>query len=244
MGLSPNESAVYDALLKLGLSPAKNILSQTNLHRQILYDALESLKQKGLVSHVVQSNRRYFRAADPKNFLDYFERREKALLDEKKAFLTELPKLRALQAKKFTGQEASLYFGNAGIKSLLNDMIETGKEISTMGASDFQTESFRYQLQVNLPKFHRMRVKKKISLKILFSQEQKSRARELDGLAFTQARVLPREFTSSVSYNVYNGKVSMIFYGDNPFGVLIQSPAIADAQRRHFQLLWKIAKKN
>ena len=40
LGLTKNESKVYLALLNLGLTSSKNIIEKTNLHRQLIYDAL------------------------------------------------------------------------------------------------------------------------------------------------------------------------------------------------------------
>ena len=78
-GLSKNEAKVYLALLDLGLTSSKNIIEKTNLHRQIVYDSLDLLTKKGLVSFVIQANRKHFKASDPKVFFDYFVNKEKEL---------------------------------------------------------------------------------------------------------------------------------------------------------------------
>ncbi len=82
----------------------------------------------------------------------------------------------------------------------------------------------------------------KIPYRILFSEEMKERARELNRLAHTESKILPKEFTSNSSTNIYGEKVSIILWGSEPFGVLIKSQEIADSQRKHFELLWKLAK--
>jgi len=242
-GLSKHESAVYLALLDIGLTSAKNIIEKTVLHRQLVYTALDLLIEKGLVSYVVQANRKYFKATDPKQFLGYFEKKEQEIESQKEEFRKILPKLEAKKSLNKESTEATTYKGNKGIKSLLDDMITEGKEILTIGSSDVKAESFSYHLKFNLPIFHKIREQKKISYKIIFSEEMKDRTKEINKLKHSEAKVLPKEFTSNSSTNIYGDKVSIIMWGREPFGILIKSKDIADAQRKHFTLLWNIARK-
>ena len=229
--------------IDLGLTSSKNIINKTNLHRQIVYDSLNLLIEKGLVSYIIQANRKYFKANDPKNFLEYFNKKQEEIEKEKEEFKKILPKLESKKELSKEEQEATIYEGNKGIKSLLDDMINENKEILTLASSDIKAEAFQYHLQFNLPKFHRIREKAKIPLKILFSEELKEREKELNKLKHTEAKLLSKEFTSNSSTNIYDNKVSIILWGSQPFGILIKSKEIADAQRKHFNLLWKIAKK-
>lgn len=243
LGLSKNEAKVYLALLELGLTSSKNIIEKTVLHRQLVYDALETLTEKGLVSYVIQANRKYFKADDPKQFLGYFDKKQELLNEQKDAFKKILPKLEAKKEFIKEEQEATLYRGNKGIKSLMDDMLNQNAEILTIGASEQEAEAFQYHLKFNLPIFHRTREEKKVKYRILFSEEMRARARELDKLKHTEARILPKEFTSNSSTNIYGNKVSIIMWGSQPFGILIKSKEIANAQRKHFELLWKIGRK-
>src|SRR3989344_5880538 len=120
LGLTKNESKVYLALLDLGLTSSKNIINKTNLHRQIVYDSLNLLIEKGLVSYIIQANRKYFKVNDPKNFLEYFNKKQEEIEREKEEFKKILPKLEIKQVKEEQG--ATVYEGNKGIKSLLDDM--------------------------------------------------------------------------------------------------------------------------
>jgi len=242
IGLSKNEVKVYLALLELGLTSTKAIIKKTNLHRQMVYDALTLLIVKGMVSYIIQANRKYFRASDPKNFIDSFDKKEDEIKKQKAEFEKIIPKLKIMQEESKEEQETTIYSGNKGIKSLLDDMLNQKNEILTIGASETKAEAFKYHLEFNLPKFHNMREKNKISYKILLSEEMKERTKELNKLKHTEAKILPKEFTSNSSTNIYGDKISIIMWGSHPFGILINSGEIAEAQRKHFNLLWKIAK--
>ncbi|MBT5022357.1 hypothetical protein HOK51_02665 [Candidatus Woesearchaeota archaeon] len=243
LGLSKNESIVYDALLNFDLSSAKPIIEKSGLHRQLVYDALDSLITKGLVSYVIQAKRKYFKAASPRNFMTLFENKQAELTEQKNAFKEILPDLIKRQKNVQMKQDATLFYGVKGIKSLFDDMLDEKKEILTIGASDVTAEAFAYHLKFNLPKFHKIRINKKIKLQILFSTELKKRASEFNNLPFSSARVLPPEFSSNSSTNIYGNKISIILWGSQPFGILINSKEISDSKRKHFKLLWSMAKR-
>jgi sugar-specific transcriptional regulator TrmB len=242
-GLNRNESKVYLALLELGLVSAKPILEKTNLHRQLVYDALDLLIEKGLVSFVVQSNRKYFKASNPEQFKDYFESKKNEIENQKAEFDKLLPKLKAMQniSEK---QEATVYRGKKGIKSMLDDMLNEGEDLLIVGASDVKAEAFQYHLGFNIPKFHKIREEKKIKFRIMFGEGLKERAAIINKLKYAKAKVLPKEFTSNTSINIYGDKYSIIIWGKQPLGILVKSKELADAQRRHLEVLWKMAKKS
>ena len=96
-GLTPIEIRVYLALLKLGVSKAGKIAKEAQLNRTTTYDALKRLIAKGLVSYVVEANRKVFRPENPKKFKEILKEREEDIDDI-------LPKLNmlygAVSAKK------------------------------------------------------------------------------------------------------------------------------------------------
>ena len=241
-GLTKNEAEVYLVLIENGLIPAKEIISKTKLHRQLVYNALDSLIEKALISFVNQNKKKYFKANPPESFISFLENKKNEIEKDVLEFKEIIPRLNSLNKNILEKQEATIYQGNKGIKSLLDDMLKQKSEILTIGASDIKAKSFKYHLEFNLPLFHKIREKKKIKYKILLSEELKQRVKELSKLKYSQARVLPKEFTSNSSTNIYGNKVSIIMWGEEPFGILIKSKAIADAQRKYFNQLWKIGK--
>ena len=79
-GLSKGEIEVYLTLLKLGSSLVSKVAQETGLHRTNIYDTLEKLKEKGLVSYVIRENRKHFSASNPEKLLDYIKEREKEVV--------------------------------------------------------------------------------------------------------------------------------------------------------------------
>src|SRR3989344_8253028 len=79
LGLSDGEIKVYLSLLKLGTVPVSRIKEDTGLHRTTIYDFVEKLLQKGLVSYVVRGNVKVYRAADPGKLKDFLGEKQSAL---------------------------------------------------------------------------------------------------------------------------------------------------------------------
>ena len=61
LGLLENELAIYLALLKIGSSTAATIADKTGLYRPYVYDNLNRLMEKGIVSVVLKDNKKHFR---------------------------------------------------------------------------------------------------------------------------------------------------------------------------------------
>ena len=73
IGLTKNEVKIYLKLLELGLTTSGAIIKKTGIHNSKVYDGLERLANKGLVTHVIISNIKNFKAVSPDRLLDFLE---------------------------------------------------------------------------------------------------------------------------------------------------------------------------
>ncbi len=69
IGFSRTEALVYTKLLGLGATTAGPLVRRAGLHRQLVYSALASLEEQGLVSHAIRNGRKVFSAARPDTVL-------------------------------------------------------------------------------------------------------------------------------------------------------------------------------
>lgn len=114
IGLTTYESEVYLALLKLGRTTAGPIIRTTKLHRQHVYTALERLQERGLVSFVVQNNRRNFIGVTPDDLL-------KRETERFRGFASIIPALKDLQKKATTQLHVETLVGaNEFFQSLIS----------------------------------------------------------------------------------------------------------------------------
>ena len=76
LGLSQSEIRVYLALLELGDSTRSDIVNKSGIAGSKVYDILEKLKDKGLISIYDQNKVRHFKPINPKQILNYVEEKK------------------------------------------------------------------------------------------------------------------------------------------------------------------------
>ena len=117
IGLTDGEIKVYTALLGLGETTTGPIVDNSGVSVSKVYNILNRLSQKGLVSHIVKGETKYFRAADPKRLVDYFEEKEKIIVQEKEDLLKIIPFLESKKGTILTEETAQVYDGMKGIQT-------------------------------------------------------------------------------------------------------------------------------
>src|SRR3989344_6526669 len=123
VGLTDGESKVYLALSEIGSSTVGPIVKKSGVASSNIYDILDRLVGKGLVSFVVKSKTKYFQAAPPHNLLEYLESREKEISSQKASLIKSLPDLENLQGTHMT-QEAEVFVGKKGLRSAYEKMLK------------------------------------------------------------------------------------------------------------------------
>ena len=237
IGLTKNETKLYLALLELGSAPAGNIIKKTGMHRAVVYDLIDLLTEKGLVSYVIKANRKYFEAHDPDRLLEYIELKKQELSKKEEQLKQILPELQ--QKRKLTKeeQEGTLYKGKKGLKSIYEDVLKEKKEFLVMGARG----EFKRNFPTYYPSFHRRRTEAKILTKLLYSQVMRKEHREKE-LKFCQFRYLPSGFLPPATTYIYGDKVAIILWGAEAMAFVMRSKQVADSYRIFFKLLWNSAK--
>ncbi len=109
IGLDDKESAVYLALLELGLSSVYGIARKANLKRPTTYLILDNLEKKGLVSLVPQHKVSLYVAQSPEKLLTDLMTKERLLKEQLPALLAihnankEKPNMQVFQGKEAVG---------------------------------------------------------------------------------------------------------------------------------------------
>src|SRR3990167_3433384 len=76
VGLTKNEALMYLAIIELGECTSGEIIKEAKIRTGRIYDILNSLIEKGLISYIIRNNTKHFLAADPSRLLDYLKIRE------------------------------------------------------------------------------------------------------------------------------------------------------------------------
>lgn len=226
-GLTRAEAKIYLTLLRLGPSLAGITSRKSGIHRRNVYDALERLIEKGLVSYIVSNNRKYFSASDPD--------RLKGLLREKEERAEKvLPELRVLFSSVKEKQETLFFRGKDGLKTVFGDQIKTGKEVLILGASPEAQEILKFYLHW----YTKKRLEKRIKIRLLYGFKYRERRK----IPLAEIRYIKGVY-SPVATNVYGDNVAVILWKkERPLAILIRDKEIAQGYREYFELLWKRAR--
>ena len=71
IGLTDGEAKVYLALTEIGSSTVGPIVKKANVAYSNVYDILNRLIEKGIVSFILRNKTKYFQAASPRNLMDW-----------------------------------------------------------------------------------------------------------------------------------------------------------------------------
>lgn len=235
-GLTPNETKVYTTLLKTGSALAGEITQKSGVHRRNVYDAIERLMEKGLVSSVVINNKKWFKAANPKRFLGIIEEEKSGLETLKRDFSKLLPQLEAMTKLHVKRKQEIMYFkGKEGIKTVYNDILNEGKDYVGYGSGDWIDRTFKKEIT----HFVKEKMKRKIHCKLIYNE----RSRYIIRNPLSKYRYLPEEYNSPVCVRVYGDKVAiMLQVEESPFAIIIQNKVMADAYRKRWRFIWDMAK--
>jgi len=226
-GLTKIESKVYLVILDLGPSLAGQISRKSGIHRRTIYDALDRLAEKGLISYIVKNNRRYYEAANPDRLLDLVKEKESEIQSA-------LPNLQEIFAKTKIKEETLFYKGKEGLKTAFEDQISEGKEILVLGASAEASEILQFYFRF----YNKRRQEKHIKLKLIANLSARSKMKA----PLSEIRYLSE--LGPTATNIYADKVAIILWSkEKPLAIIIKNKEIADSYRTFFEHMWKIAKK-
>jgi len=233
LGMTNNEVEVYLTLLKSGLLSVNEVGEKSGLHRQVCYDALERLLEKSFVSYVIQNNKKYFQALNPEKITDYLEKKKEAVQE----ILPELKKFSLLPKEE---TKIEVIKGKNVIRTVLQEVIKTLKEkkgeLMMWGVEESKfIEEDKVAIQQYLRDLKRFKIKEKLlaeeGAKVYFSEEQ------------SEYRLINQKYFNPNPTYIYGGKVVQIIWGNPNHAILINNKEIYDSYKKHFELLWKNAKK-
>jgi len=228
LGLSEGEAKVYLALVRLGSAFAGELTNKANINRTNVYDALERLIAKGLVSFIISDGKKQFSATSPN--------RLKEILAEKQELLdSELSSLQNEFNSSRSKEEATIFRGKKGMKSAFEDILRENTTIFAYGAQSLFGDLFPiYQKQWNA-----RRVSNKTRLNIIYNATV--RQRKKTSLGLINIKYLPKEYLFP-STTMVCGDLTLIIAWEPMFVFYIRSKEVAKSNMNFFNILWKVAK--
>ncbi len=235
LGLNETDIKVYLALLELGEAIASKIAKKAKVQRASIYDVLERLIKEGLVSYIIKDFNKYFLASDPKTIVESLEYKKQRIKDI-------LPKLEEIKNKRSKeGQKTEVYEGKKGVETIFNMMLKE-KEILAIGGSGKTSEVLQYFM----PKWNKIRRRKRILVKMIYNDSSKNRKRVKEVEKENQPiqyKFLHTNYISPILTMIFGNKIMLGILHKDPSATLIESEEVAETYRQYFKNLWKQARK-
>lgn len=230
-GLTEKEIEVYFALLPLGSVSLQELQKRVSLPRTTIYNTLNYLTNKGLVSKIVKQNVTFFQASDP--------HRLKEELEEKKKLIDSiLPELSALKESIKETSSVQIYQGFKGVYTIITEVFKTKQQTYYFGSYEKSLKILQH-----LPEHARLlRIERKIPAKIIVENIDEPIFHTKKYKSITQMRFLDsfKEFPCMVF--IYGNNVALFTLEGDLIGVIIKNEQVAKALKIVFELYWQQAK--
>lgn len=235
IGLTKGEIKVYTTLLKTGETTTGKVIDESGLSSGKIYEILNRLINKGLVSYIVKEKTKYFNATSPKKILEYIDQKEKEIKSRRQQAEKIIPYLSNLQKKG--DYSAVIYKGLEGFKTAIYETLdELTKEDVWLGfgISTKREEAINLVWEFFVKKKGSKGIQSKIILNDFESYEKRKNVPHED------TRVLEM---SSNAAPVSIAKDIVLIYNWKELSVIkIINKDIAQSFREFFYNLWNMAK--
>ncbi len=235
IGFSEREIKVYLALIELGSSTIGPICSKTKLQASKVYETINKLKEKGLVSFTIVSKTKHFQASDPMEILN--------ILDERKRQLKDIvEELRQKQKNTNQKQISVIHEGFKAFKALFNRLADELNENDFYWAFAFKNEYQSDATKIFLANFHKKLEEKKVQDKAIGHKSVKKEMKK----AFKGNKNIKLRFTTNetpLGVIIVKNKVINLIWGERPTAIEIQSEQINSQYRKFFLDMWNSAKE-
>lgn len=237
MGLSEGEIKIYNALLEIGATSLNKIHQKVRIDRRNIYDILNKLIERGLVSYMNENSKKIFRISNPDKLISYIEEKKSNLNEVKKEVEKIIPAMHKIVDTKKQELFAEIFKGSEGLKAVWDDILNYNA-VYWIGSGLYVPQRFPAYWK----EWNQRRIKRKIKSYHLFRFEKR---KEVDKKLFPTSRFLPQEFSGNPTATViYGNKVAQMILGENISVFVIQSNELAENYIKYHQFLWdEVAKE-
>ncbi len=236
LGLTRNEAEVYEALVKSGTTKAGHLIARLDVHRNIVYEALDSLIRKGFVTKISKRGVWWFQITEPDSILTALKQRQQ-IADE---VIKQIK-----QVRQQVEQQITVYEGIDSYRAYWISSLERFPE----GTVDYclgVPRNAKWETlmgEAALKEYDEIRRRKGIIWKtVLFKVEDVHTDRIKRFPDTTEYRYWPKDFDPVGNFNVIHDTVIIQVMTDNPRIIEIRDKDMVTVFRNYFDAIWKEAK--
>jgi len=242
LGLTEGEAKAYIAMIETGSSTVGPIAKKSGISYSKIYEVLQRLIDKGVVSFIVKGKMKYFQAINP-SLLHRFLDRQIIEIEKNKDKLKEIvPQLEKHFKSSEEKHEAEIFVGFKGLRTAYEKMYENLKKgeeglFLYVRKNDFSKAVDDFYL--NMAPFY-----KKIGIKFkgIGTKEWARSDYPKKTKSFIDVKWV--DFPLPGNVDIYRDYLMQITWRESkPIAVLIQNKEVAENYTNYFNEIWKIAKK-
>lgn len=228
-GLNRRESSCYVSLLELGSSKVGDIIRKTEIPSSKIYEILDKLIKRGLVTYVIKNNIKHYQASDPKTLINYIE-------EKKKRIEQLIPEL-LLKQKLSKKQSVELFEGQKAIFSLLTNLIADAKQKELYLVFSINEENKTPPANLFFKNLALRRKDKKLDVRLLKNGKYYVTEKHTK----IQLRYTPFNLPQGIT--IFRNTVVILSWIGSPIAIKIESEIFAQQERDFFLGLWETAKE-
>lgn len=229
LGFSPSEIKIYIHLIQTGSSYPKKISAETKINRTNVYEALDRLIAKGVISYIIKNNMRWFEAKKPESLLSLIKEKEEEIAKSKDQIITDIDKLNINPNKP--ALEANIFVGKRGLRMIFEEILEARKEIALF-ASELQ---FKNIFGPYFELWHKRRIALGIKQRSIFPKKFKTGLEKRNLLAY---KFVDNKYINPTTTILYGDTCVLIQWSKEPIAIKIINQEIVKSHLNYFNLMW------
>lgn len=239
LGLSSGQVKVYAAILGAGSVGIQEIQEKTGLERRAIYDVVNKLIERGLVTFTEEHGRRRYQWTHPRNLYEAVEQKQKALSSLK----GKMPQITDLFLHTRPKVGAEVFRGNDGMKALLNEALEHEASYWIGGNSGVEQST-----GTGMKLWYHNWMKRRVKLKRLMydlvdhgtwledypPHDLKKHKKE-----YYKYCTLPKNLRSPMVIIMFGNKVAQVLWSRHSFAFVLESEEVKESFMKYFHYFWK-----
>lgn len=238
LGLTEGQIKVYTSVLEMGVSGVQKIQEKTALERRAIYDILNKLIEKGLISYTEEKENRKYQCTHPRILKETIKDKQKSLSD----LYAKIPDITQLYNYNRPSIRAEVYRGNAAMRTLLEEALDYPATYWIGGNSG--VEQCSEEMRLWFKRWTKKRVEQKKRMYDLvdfgtFLEDFPPKDIKKHKVNYYKYCQLPKNLSSPMVIIIFGNKVVQVLWSKQSFGFVIDSKEIRESFMKYFNYFWK-----
>ncbi len=236
LDISDGQIKVYSAVLEVGITTLHKIQEKTGIERRNIYDILNKLIEKGLVTYTVEKGKRTYQCSHPNKIQEEIKKKQSGL----SALEKELPEMVSLFNLSKPDIRAEVFRGNEALKAFLTEALEHKASYWIGGNSGVESTSlknwFGHWMQKRVERKHIMYDLVDYGTYLSGLKPKDIQKHKKEYYKYCQ---LPKELRSPLVVVIFGNKVAQILWKEQSFAFVLESKEIKESFMKYFHYFWK-----